>query len=126
MSKSSDFSPLDRTKTHSSSDSHRSDNNRYILVIIMVLDNPESERFCSGSIYIETFFNESSFIVLLSNKNVGYDRIVISLPALPVIIGDLGSNALITSEIEVATLDREDDRNFTKTCHTIYDAYCLE
>lgn len=55
-------------------------------------------------------FNESSFDALLFGEDVGGDRVVSSAFAPSIIVSDLVSSAMITPEMEVAALNREETK----------------
>lgn len=83
-------------------------------------DNFESKRLSSGSLGIKASLNELSFATLFSDEGVGDDLAVSFTLASSEVAEVSASPSLITLEIEVVSLNREEAQNLIKTHHTTY------
>lgn len=101
-------SPLVRTETSASSNSHILVNNHYAPVIINVFDSFKSERFSSASLKRENLFDESSFDTLLFYDNARSDSVISFVLVSSVAIRNSVFHASTSLEAEAATLNWEE------------------
>lgn len=117
---SNDSSSLVMAEVSSSSNYYHIVINPSVLVVIHVFHDSKSQKLSSGSIGRETSISGSSFDTFFSDDDVADDPVVNYMFASSKVAGVLASSTLLTLDMELTILNREDAKNLIKTYQESY------